>query len=275
MLKLLRLVSLLSLILIAGGGLESAWGQYVHLERKGKGFFSKEKLDLFFFKSKDFGLTILDEGKNPESPRYPSPAEALESEGCVAGVNGSFFTKDYEPLGLMIQKGKRMHAFESGSFTVAGVLYDTGAGIGLMRSRDFLNWITTRKPTIREALQGGPFLVERGKAVPALDTEKKALRTFVATNGKGLWCIGASSTLSLRALADWLASLSSSEMLKNDEDLAKLENINELRAFAIQNALNLDGGSSTLFWVKGEGVRYTPFKPVRNYVGVLPRPQKP
>lgn len=224
--------------------------QYTEIKKDAGFFFSGDRLRLYFFDEKSHSLKVLDEGDSEEKRKYGDHEKAFVSSACIAGVNGGFFTKENKPLGLVVQDGKKLHVLETGSFTVAGVLYDTGKSIHLIRSKKYLSG---KIPLPKEALQGGPFLVEKGVKIKGLDKEKIASRTFIATDGKGKWCIGVSSPLSLDAIAEWLTN---SKALGN---------------FKIREALNLDGGSSSLFWTKKEGSKISPLKPVRNYLGIAPR----
>ncbi|QHV56667.1 hypothetical protein DMI72_11035 [Akkermansia muciniphila] len=99
---------------------------------------------------------------------------------------------------------------------------------------------------------GGPFLVENGSAVKGLNAQKSTYRTFIATDGGRRWCIGVSSSLTLKELAAWLAAPGA------------------LGNFRVETALNLDGGSSSAFWCHETGISYPAFKQVRNYLGVAP-----
>ena len=63
-----------------------------------------------------------------------------------------------------------------------------------------------RLPAMQAAIQGGPFLVENGSAVKGLNAQKSTYRTFIATDGGRRWCIGVSSSLTLKELAAWLAA---------------------------------------------------------------------
>ena len=107
-------------------------------------------------------------------------------------------------------------------------------------------------PAMQAAIQGGPFLVENGSAVKGLNAQKSTYRTFIATDGGKRWCIGVSSSLTLKELAAWLATPGA------------------LGNFRVETALNLDGGSSSAFWCHETGISYPAFKQVRNYLGVAP-----
>ncbi len=212
-------------------------------------FAPMERIDAWFFDAKGSKLLVLDEGDSGQ--RYGSLERAMQAEGCVAGTNGGYFSADRvsSPIGLVRHGGRRLHPLSTTGFTVAGVLYDTGRELKLERSAR----LSTPGSNIREAVQGGPFLVENGKRVSGLNATRSARRTFVATDGAGNWCIGVSSSLTLDALARWLSSPGA------------------LGSFRVKAALNMDGGTSSAFWVKSPRIHHPGIKPVRNYIGIAPR----
>lgn len=207
------------------------------------------KLTVRYFSSKEFALCVVDEGAG--RPEYGSLKTAMQRNGCVAGVNGGYFGADAQrtPLGLLRHGGRSITTLSTKGFAVSGVLYDTGRGIYLERS----NALSHKVEDMQEAVQGGPFLVERGKTVPGLNAKRPARRTFIATDGKGNWCLGATAPMTLQELADLLATPGT------------------LECFNVATALNLDGGTSTAMWDSASGRSIYNLKPVRNYVGILPR----
>ena len=221
------------------------------------GFLSmRDKLNVYFFRSDTHRLLVRDEG-SLKTPRYRSLDGAMRKSPCVAGVNGGFFGADAEgtPLGLVVQDGKRLFPLASGSFAVSGVVYDNGKGtLFLVRSSALKRM--KKLPAMQAAIQGGPFLVENGAAVKGLNAQKSTYRTFIATDGGKRWCIGVSSSVTLKELADWLAAPGT------------------LGDFRVKTALNLDGGSSSAFWCHETGISYPSFKQVRNYLGVAPAPRR-
>lgn len=218
-----------------------------------EGFLSmRDKLNVYFFRSDTHRLLVRDEG-SVKTPQYGSLDRAMRKSPCVAGVNGGFFGADAEgaPLGLVIQDGKRLSPLATGSFAVSGVVYDgEKSGLSLVRSSALKRMKSL--PSMRTAIQGGPFLVERGTVVKGLNDRKSTYRTFIATDGALRWCIGISSSLSLKELAEWLATPGA------------------LGDFRVKTALNLDGGSSSAFWCHESGISYPAYKQVRNYLGVAP-----
>lgn len=211
------------------------------------------RIEAHIFHEKDAALCIADEGDG--TPVYGSLEKAMVQNGCVAGVNGGYFASDpaRSPIGLLRHAGKTLAPFSTNGFTVSGILYDTGSGIRMERSLR----LQTPQSAMQEAIQGGPFLVENGRVVSGLEKTRKAARTFVATDGRGRWCVAVSSSLTLHELAQWLAEPGC------------------MGDFRVQTALNLDGGSSSAFWDKAAGAHTVGFKAVRNYVGVRPRVTAP
>lgn len=208
-----------------------------------------QRIDAHFFRAGESELCVLDEGD--ATPRYGTLEAAMKKERCSAGVNGGYFSAGVArtPIGLVRHGGKTISPLGTKGFTVAGVVYDTGSTVCLVRTGSL------RAPleSMCEAIQGGPFLVEHGRVVPGLEKQKKAARSFIATDGAGGWCLAVTSPLTLHELACWLAEPGC------------------LGSFRVQTALNLDGGSSCAFWDQAAGVHLPGFKPVRNYVGVRPR----
>lgn len=230
-----------------------AWGGHREFRREdsGQSFLScllrEDRINAFFFRSTSCALSILDEG---DSRRYGSLHKALETAGCTAGVNGGYFADDAvsSPLGLVIHRGQHVSPLATRGFTVAGVLYDTGNGIYLERSCKLSHHLNE----MEEAIQGGPFLIERGSIIKGLNNTRRAPRTFVATDGRGQWCIAVTSSMTLHQLACWLKQ-------------------GALGNFQVRTALNLDGGSSSAFCDKASRLSMPNSKPVRNYVGIRPR----
>ncbi len=229
-----------------------AFAQYRVFSKK-DGFFSlRDKMYVYFFSADTHRLVVRDEG-DIKRPQYGSLDKAMRKSPCVAGVNGGFFSADKKgtPLGLVIQDGKRITPLASGSFTVTGVVYQGAKGPVLARSAELKK--NGPLPLMRAAVQGGPFLVERGSIVRGLDDRRASGRTFVATDGGKRWCIGITSSLTLKELGQWLTTPGA------------------MGDFKVKAALNLDGGSSSAFWCHESGISYPSFKQVRNYLGVAPK----
>jgi hypothetical protein len=210
---------------------------------------------LAFFTSPAFRLEVVDLGAE-SAPSYPGMADAFRAAGCAAGVNGGFFHPDWRSLGLVIAQGRREGRFESAKL-LSGVVYSDARGTHLVRRRAFRD-----HPGISALLQTGPYLVEGGRAVRGLSDRNQRRRTFLATDWRGHWVLGAtSSLLTLAELGQCLASPQA------------------LTPWGVDRAINLDGGSSTGFFFEGGAdggdgrgaVVLEPRKRVRNLLGIRPR----
>ncbi len=249
---------LLLFCLFAGPLLAAPQGyhSFVREEAKASGIFAffnpPPRIDAWFFSSAEHALVVLDEGKG--TPRYGSLEKAMQQGRCTAGINGGYFGADElrTPLGLLRHAGKEVSPLATGSFTVSGLLYDTGSDVRLERS----GRPSTPRLRMREAIQGGPFLVEHGRKIKELNATKRARRSFVATDGRGNWCLGMSSPMTLEELASWLASGKA------------------LGCFRVKTALNMDGGTSSAFWSATPHVHKPGAKAVRNYIGIIPRARR-
>ncbi len=187
---------------------------------------------------------------SPPSARVPL-GTALKSAGAVAGINGNYFHPDFTPLGLTISNGKTIHAFEKAKLLSGLVLVHRGK-IELVRAG------AQRPGPYEQALQAGPWLLEKSVPIVGLNTVKLARRSVVITDGKGEWAIVAFSAATLADTAAILARPSFGD------------------AWNVKDALNLDGGSSTSLVAFSTGktvINIPSFGWVRNYLAIVPRAQ--
>jgi len=181
-------------------------------------------------------------------PPGTTVAEGARARGALAGVNGGYFQPDRTPLGLVISEGRMLHPLEQ-SKLLTGLLAVTPRGASLLRNAEF----RPGRAGIREALQAGPFLVDHGRAVAGLNGDRRAERTVLLADRRGVAALLTAGPVTLAEMGRILASPGLVEGLE------------------IDRALNLDGGSSTALWVQGEPPFSRPeWKPVRNAVAVVP-----
>jgi uncharacterized protein YigE (DUF2233 family) len=202
------------------------------------------ELRLVIFDTKRLTLRLVDDPLD----ELNLPA-AMARSGCIAGTNGAYFHPDRTPLGLLVCDGRQVHPLERAKL-LSGLIVVTARGVSLQRAKEF------RGPRgVTQALQAGPFLVDGGKAVAALNATRSARRTVILSDGRGNAALLVTSSVTLAELAQILATPGVVPGLK------------------IARALNLDGGSSTGIWIRQQGGAYCerPFKSVRNYVGIVPR----
>ena len=173
---------------------------------------------------------------------------ASEKRGVLAGVNGGYFHPDRTPLGLVVRQGVEIHPLEHAKL-LSGVLSVTSTTITLQRTAAFKG-----SSAVREALQAGPFLVEKEKPINGLEATKEAARTVVFQNAKGRCGFLICKSTTLAGMADLLAT---SSLFPEGK---------------IIRAMNLDGGTSTALWVRGTPPFYArEWKSVRNYLAIVPR----
>ena len=175
--------------------------------------------------------------------------EAMQKANALAGVNGGYFHPDYTPLGLLIADRARIHRFEKAKL-LSGLMIVSHDRPALLRVAEF-----KASADITQALQAGPFLVDRGRPVAGLNATRAAVRTVL---------------LSDRADHFALALCQSATLAEAAKILAEPGVVTEMK---VVRALNLDGGSSSALWVKGTPMPFyiREVKPVRSFIAVIPR----
>jgi exopolysaccharide biosynthesis protein len=203
-------------------------------------------IDLALFSTKACTLRVIDQ---PAPPRTALP-QLMRQESCLAGVNGGYFDPDYGPIGLLISDGKVIAPLRRAKL-ITGVLAASAHQVKILRVSEF-----SKKQKFYAAVQCGPFLVDAGRSVRGLEKTREARRTFVAAGSADRAALGFCSGASLSELGNILATT----LLADD--------------FKIERALNLDGGSSSAFWVAhedGSSFSIPEQKTVRDFVAVVPR----
>jgi len=212
-------------------------------ERHVKNPTSEATLWVVTFDPKSYAFAVMD---NPDGAF--DLGTAAEKRGALAGVNGGYFHPDHTPLGLLVRQGVEIHPLEHAKL-LSGVLSVTLSGIALQRVASY-----KASPAVREALQAGPFLVERNRPVTGLNAEKSAARTVVFQDARG---------------RSGFLIVKSTTLAETAEILATPAIFPEGK---ILRALNLDGGSSTALWVRGTSPFYAhEWKTVRDYLAIVPR----
>jgi hypothetical protein len=201
-------------------------------------------LDLAVFSAKSCALRVID---NPDGQTL---AGVLKRENCACGVNGGYFDAEFKPIGLRVAGGSTFSPLRRARL-ITGILLQSDRGIDVVRVGEF----SRTKKTVA-ALQAGPFLVEGSKPIRGLNDSQLARRTFagVATNDRAF--LGVCSEVSLAELATVLATAPVAADSK------------------IRRAMNLDGGSSSVFWFareNGSAFSIPGQKPVRDFVAVVPK----
>lgn len=162
------------------------------------------------------------------SARQSLAAYAASSPSpIIAGVNGGFFhPRSFLPQGLVVANGGSEGAFDTKSWMEGVFLVRTGKPE--LRHRDNVGSLDE----VGDLLQTGPWLV-RDEVVQKgfTNDEQPRPRTFICQGSNDRWAIGVCDSATLHDLAEALR--------------APLFNKN----LNVQNALNLDGGPSTGFYM--------------------------
>jgi len=215
------------------------------------GFFSAKRIDLIWFHSSTHTFRVIDNGP-ANAPKYSDIVTAMKRNDCIAGTNGGFFLKNHAPSGLMIANGTSTGRFGQGSLLSGVVLSSGNRNPYLLRRSEYGEKF---KPT--DLLQTGPFLVDQGTTVRGLSGENSRRRSFILHDGDDWFGLGLSDSFTLAELGEILAH----------KDFSPSR--------SIHRALNLDGGTSSGFYVerggRAEPVHVEPFKTVRNFLGITTR----
>jgi len=204
-------------------------------------------LTLLVFDDRSFALSVADKQGGPAT-EWASAQGAAQAAGALAAINASFFTPEGEPLGLVIEQGKRFGSWNTASSLTSGVLVVRGRQCRLLRRN-----LWPRAAAADHLVQAGPFLLENGEKVSGLSSTSARPRSFLAWDGRHHWAMGFAESATLAQLSAALAA-------------------QPLAGTRFATALNLDGGRSCDFWVartvEGGPVSTRKFwnNPVRNYL---------
>lgn len=214
---------------------------------------NKVTLTLVEFSTNDFTLKVVDQGSSQDDLKYSNLRDAMEKNGCVAGLNGGFFGADFKALGAVYEDGKKIAPYYDSNRNglASGVIWSGAGGIHIVRRQEFKGGAE-----VQQAIQTGPMLISNGAKVKGLSTSRPRPRSFVLTDWKGTWMIGTSSFVTLAELAE---VLNSPQVFKN---------------MKVNRAINLDGGRSTGFYLKqpnGKVIYRSEMSDVRNFLGIVPK----
>jgi hypothetical protein len=207
------------------------------------------------FDARGYRMQMVDQKNGPGS-EFADAAAVARARGGIAAVNAGFFTLEGEPLGLVMAEGVKAGAWNSASSLGSGLwLEDRLGGMSIARRSAEMR---SNAASMRNLLQSGPLLMERGQIVGGLERSKNSARTFLLWDGGQRWWMGCASPVTLAGLAHILA---------NDPPVV----------WKPRMALNLDGGRSSELWVSSsfagaETTTRLPWnRPVRNFLVLVPK----
>jgi len=181
------------------------------------------------FDSRTHRLVVADQAGGPGS-QYATAADAGSRTGGIMALNAGFFTPEGTPLGLVVSAGKAAGSWNSSSSLGGGVWFEDFSGKPAIRRRGDLGKSAALQT--RELIQVGPMLVENGRGVGGLESQKSSARTVILWDGGTRWWLGRGSPCTLAAFANALAGAGPA-------------------GWNVRHALNLDGGRSVDLWVSG------------------------
>ncbi len=213
--------------------------EYNNLAVRPAGSDTPTAIHVLRFDPKRFTMTVIEAAATGAKL---ADARAFRLAGkAIAAVNGNYFDPQYKPLGLLVSAGKQLHRLrrvDHGIFTIADKRPK------LQHARSY------KKPAKLEfAVECGPRLVVDGKPL----TFKPGVhrRTAIASDRTGrILLLATAGVISLADLAAFLA---------------RPEAKGGLGAIA---ALNLDGGSSTMFDLDHPAASASVPAPVRVPIGL-------
>ena len=207
------------------------------------------------FDSRTHRLRVIDQASGPGTS-FTDATHAGTSNNALAAINAGFFTPEGTPLGLLVTAGKPAGSWNSATSIGSALWHEFHSGESRISRRNETHPAAAKQ--MRESLQSGPMLIDKGRAVSGLESDKTSARSFIAWDGGTRWFIGRSSPCPLNALAATLAS-------------------DKVCGWTIHRAMNLDGGRSSDLWVSsrvngGPLTSRPPWnRPVRNFLILVPR----
>jgi len=205
----------------------------------------------YHFNQKTETLRVIDRNATQLAP-WKTLGEAFASSRALAGCNGGFTLPDGKPIGIVISDSARFGQLETKPGPTSGLILVKWNSISLLNAAH-----ATEADLMgaTQAIQGGPFLVEKGHSIAGLDSKSYSRRTVLLGSGTGEWAILYAPSATLQDLANLLGDGKS------------------FTRFKVSTALNLDGGLSSAMWIHlGDGappVYLKEVNPVRTGIAVV------
>lgn len=198
--------------------------------------------------------------ENTPPPNSKSIKQIHEDTGSVMSFNGSFFSTEFEPLGLLISEGKLIFPAHK-SQLMNGVFLITNKGQPkTINYSDFLEEQEILLPEIDFAIQSGPILInQKGQVIADKENNKKAGRT----------AIGLSKTNEIIVIILRQSLLDRDNSLTLFDFANTLSESKELNELGLHSVVNLDGGNSSGIATNDE--YYPELEKVQNIVITIPR----
>lgn len=169
--------------------------------------------------------------------------QVYEARECDVLVNGGFYSKEGEPIGLFVTDGKTISSFQQNS------LFNGILGV----NKEGQAQITAKAGDYKEAVQTGPVLVKDGtyKELSIKNDEPERRMVAVITNENKLLFLS-------------FYNPASYYMGPNLEDVpGLLKSFENETGIGVKDAINLDGGTASALY--SEGISLTELRPVGSF----------
>jgi uncharacterized protein YigE (DUF2233 family) len=168
--------------------------------------------------------------QNTSAPDSLTLKKIHEQMNSLLTFNGSFYTTDFQPTGLLISNRNMLNKANDAELTNGIFFIDVNRKPGLINTEDYQKDSTQIEKTFLFAIQNGPILLNReGQIQISGDDKKKASRTAIGLDQNNQIVV-----IIIRQ------TLLNSENALSLFDFAKL-----LQKLNLHSVLNLDGGTST------------------------------
>jgi len=180
-----------------------------------------------------FQLTIFQNNPPPDSLNIKQAKENTKSE---LAFNGSFYNKEFTPLGLLISKGKLLYPLTKSQLMNGVLIIDQKKIPSLFSSQEFQDKQNQLLPEIDFAIQAGPILLDdQGKVTIDKTNSKNAGRTAIGLDKEG--------QIVLIMLRQTLLNHENTQTLY---DFAQtISTTPEFTNLGLHSVINLDGGNSS------------------------------
>jgi len=177
---------------------------------------------------KKFKFTIY-ENKNKETAK--TIEEIHKENHSLLTFNGTFFTEEFIPTGLLISNNKELHPYKKANLLNGIFSIDLDGNIIFLEEEK-----PTNNPILSFAIQNGPILLDSNREIKILkDTGKQASRTAIGLDKKNNIIV---ITLK-QSVLNFDNSITLYEFAKTLKESDKLKDLQ------LHSMLNLDGGTSS------------------------------
>lgn len=180
-----------------------------------------------------YQLEIIENLPDPDSK---SIQEIHQENNSLLSFNGTYYTEDFQPTGLLISQGKPLYPLVKGELINGIFTIDQNAQPKLYTYQEFQDAQADLIPQLDFAVQSGPILIDpSGEIIVSPDNKVEAGRTILGLdNDNQIIVIELRQTL--LDSKNKLPLYQLAELLKNDEAFQEL---------GLHSVINLDGGRSS------------------------------